>query len=94
MVNCGGNCVYSTLRVLNLRAYPVFTLLYAVVSVFPFSIIYITSCTIIRWLTKPNYIAIEAFIITLTNLTLSSIEWRGVNVTNIYIKNFFFGKLR
>jgi hypothetical protein len=41
MVNCGGNCVYSTLRVLNLRAYPVFTLLYAVVSVFPFSIIYI-----------------------------------------------------
>jgi hypothetical protein len=35
VINCGGNCVYSTLRALNLRACPVFPSLYAVVSVLP-----------------------------------------------------------
>lgn len=35
-------------------------------------------------------LAIGAFATTLTTLSLSLMEWRGVTVTNVYIGNFFF----
>lgn len=35
-------------------------------------------------------LAIGAFATTLTTLSLSLMEWRGVTTTNVYIGNFFF----
>ena len=35
-------------------------------------------------------LAIGAFATTLTTLSLSLMEWRGVTVTNVYVANFFF----
>lgn len=35
-------------------------------------------------------LAIGAFATTLTTLSLSLMEWRGVTTTNVYIANFFF----
>lgn len=34
--------------------------------------------------------AIGAFATTLTTLSLSLMEWRGVTTTNVYVANFFF----
>ncbi|KAI9758990.1 MAG: hypothetical protein M4579_002653 [Chaenotheca gracillima] len=39
---------------------------------------------------SPTALAIGAFATTLTTLSLSLMEWRGVTVTNVYIGNFFF----
>jgi len=39
---------------------------------------------------SPTALAIGAFSTTLTTLSLSLMEWRGVTVTNVYIGNFFF----
>lgn len=33
---------------------------------------------------------IGAFATTLTTLSLSLMEWRGVTVVNVYVANFFF----
>lgn len=33
---------------------------------------------------------IGAFSTTLTTLSLSLMEWRGVTTTNVYVANFFF----
>lgn len=42
-------------------------------------------------LTFPQSILpIGAFATTLTTLSLSLMEWRGVTTTNVYIANFFF----
>lgn len=35
-------------------------------------------------------LAIGAFATTLTTLSLSLMEWRGVTITNVYVGNFFF----
>lgn len=37
-----------------------------------------------------SILPIGAFATTLTTLSLSLMEWRGVTVTNVYIANFFF----
>ncbi|EHK97412.1 putative Accumulation of dyads protein 2 [Glarea lozoyensis 74030] len=39
---------------------------------------------------SPTALAIGAFSTTLTTLSLSLMEWRGVTTTNVYIGNFFF----
>lgn len=39
---------------------------------------------------KKTALAIGAFATTLTTLSLSLMEWRGVTTTNLYIGNFFF----
>ncbi|KAK7726735.1 hypothetical protein SLS57_003296 [Botryosphaeria dothidea] len=39
---------------------------------------------------SPTALAIGAFATTLTTLSLSLMEWRGVTTTNVYIGNFFF----
>ncbi|KAL8710254.1 MAG: hypothetical protein Q9220_005186 [cf. Caloplaca sp. 1 TL-2023] len=39
---------------------------------------------------SPTALAIGAFSTTLTTLSLSLMEWRGVTITNVYIGNFFF----
>lgn len=39
---------------------------------------------------KKTALAIGAFATTLTTLSLSLMEWRGVTTTNVYIGNFFF----
>jgi hypothetical protein len=41
---------------------------------------------------SPTALAIGAFATTLTTLSLSLMEWRGVTITNVYIGNFFFSK--
>ncbi|KAL9624659.1 MAG: hypothetical protein Q9160_001013 [Pyrenula sp. 1 TL-2023] len=38
----------------------------------------------------PTALAIGAFATTLTTLSISLMEWRGVTITNVYIGNFFF----
>ncbi|RMZ86540.1 hypothetical protein DV736_g6236, partial [Chaetothyriales sp. CBS 134916] len=38
----------------------------------------------------PTALAIGAFATTLTTLSFSLMEWRGVTTTNVYIGNFFF----
>lgn len=40
--------------------------------------------------TRQTPLAIGAFATTLTTLSLSLMEWRGVTVTNVFIGNFFF----
>lgn len=37
-----------------------------------------------------SILPIGAFATTLTTLSLSLMEWRGVTTTNVYIANFFF----
>ncbi|KIW15894.1 hypothetical protein PV08_05944 [Exophiala spinifera] len=39
---------------------------------------------------SPTALAIGAFATTLTTLSISLMEWRGVTTTNVYIGNFFF----
>ncbi|KPI40764.1 Ammonia transport outward protein 2 [Cyphellophora attinorum] len=39
---------------------------------------------------SPTALAIGAFATTLTTLSMSLMEWRGVTTTNVYIGNFFF----
>ncbi|KAL1632726.1 hypothetical protein SLS56_003423 [Neofusicoccum ribis] len=39
---------------------------------------------------SPTALAIGAFATTLTTLSLSLMEWRGVTTTNVFIGNFFF----
>ncbi|RMD39605.1 hypothetical protein DV735_g5528, partial [Chaetothyriales sp. CBS 134920] len=51
--------------------------------------IYLTPSTASR-LGSPTALAIGAFATTLTTLSISLMEWRGVTTTNVYIGNFFF----
>ena len=39
---------------------------------------------------RQTALAIGAFATTLTTLSISLMEWRGVTTTNVYIGNFFF----
>ncbi|KAH8667605.1 GPR1/FUN34/yaaH family-domain-containing protein [Tricladium varicosporioides] len=46
--------------------------------------------TVRSTLGTPTALAIGAFATTLTTLSFSLMEWRGVTTTNVYIGNFFF----
>lgn len=46
--------------------------------------------TIKSQLGNPTALAIGAFATTLTTLSLSLMNWRGISITNVFIGNFFF----
>lgn len=50
----------------------------------------VVSPAISQNLGSPTALAIGAFATTLTTLSCSLMEWRGVTTTNVYIGNFFF----
>ncbi|KAL3419898.1 hypothetical protein PVAG01_08397 [Phlyctema vagabunda] len=52
--------------------------------------IHFVPSTLKSTLGSPTALAIGAFSTTLTTLSLSLMEWRGVTTTNVYIGNFFF----
>lgn len=43
-----------------------------------------------RRLIEQTALPIGAFATTLTTLSLSLMEWRGVTIVNVYVANFFF----
>jgi succinate-acetate transporter protein len=43
---------------------------------------------VLKWL--QTALAIGVFATTLTTLSLSLMEWRGVTTTNVFVANFFF----
>lgn len=47
-------------------------------------------CELILLTFQQTALAIGAFGTTLTTLSLSLMEWRGVTITNVYVGNFFF----
>ena len=49
-----------------------------------------TQCPDQRLINLQTAFAIGAFSTTLTTLSLSLMEWRGVTITNVYIGNFLF----
>ncbi|KAH6671936.1 GPR1/FUN34/yaaH family-domain-containing protein [Halenospora varia] len=51
---------------------------------------YFVPSTVKSTLGSPTALAIGAFATTLTTLSFSLMEWRGVTTTNVYIGNFFF----